>query len=51
MSSKADIDGVIVRFPHLNHLIESKKATTRPKDQIDVIYLEKIKELLNQDNL
>ena len=35
----------MVRFLHINHLIASKKAANRPKDQIDVIYLEKIKEL------
>ena len=41
----ADIDGIEVPFLHINHLIASKKAANRPKDQIDVIYLEKIKEL------
>lgn len=46
-SSKAEIDGIIVPFLHINHLIESKKAANRPKDQVDVIYLEKIKELLD----
>ena len=49
MSSHADIDGVIVPFLHINHLIESKKAANRPKDQIDVIYLEKIKQLLDEE--
>ncbi len=49
-SNKADIDGLIVPFLHINHLIQSKKAANRPKDQIDVIYLEKIKELLNQQD-
>jgi len=48
MATMGDIDGVIVRFLHINHLIASKKAANRPKDQIDVIYLEKIKQL--QDN-
>lgn len=45
MAALGEIDGVMVRFLHINHLIASKKAANRPKDQIDVIYLEKIKEL------
>jgi hypothetical protein len=47
---QSNIDGVTVPFFHINHLIESKKAVNRPKDQIDVIYLEKIKQLLEQQN-
>ncbi len=49
IASNADIDGVIVPFLHINQLIESKKAANRPKDQIDVIYLEKIKQLLEEE--
>ena len=49
MAATGDIDGMIVRFLHINHLIASKKAANRSKDQIDVIYLEKIKQL--QDNI
>ena len=45
LASKAEINGIIVPFLHLNQLIEAKKAANRPKDQIDVIYLEKIKEI------
>lgn len=45
MATTGDIDGVMVRFLHINHLIASKKAANRPKDQIDVIYLEKIKKI------
>jgi predicted nucleotidyltransferase len=45
----ADIEGVKVPFLHINHLISSKKAANRPKDQIDVIYLEKIKKLLDEE--
>ncbi|HEX8462223.1 MAG TPA: nucleotidyltransferase [Segetibacter sp.] len=45
-ANKADIDDITVPFLHINHLIASKKAANRPKDQIDVIYLEKIKQLL-----
>jgi len=49
-ASVADILDVKVPFLHINHLIESKKAANRPKDQIDVIYLEKIKSLLKDQN-
>jgi predicted nucleotidyltransferase len=45
MATIADIDGVIIPFLHINHLIASKKAANRPKDQVDLIYLEKIKEI------
>ncbi len=41
----AEIDDVIVPFLHINHLIVNKKAVNRPKDQIDVIYLEKIRKI------
>jgi predicted nucleotidyltransferase len=44
-ASIADIDGVRVPFLHINQLIEAKKAANRPKDQVDIIYLEKIKKL------
>jgi hypothetical protein len=47
-ASYAEIEGVVVPFLHINHLIASKKAANRPKDQIDVIYLEKIKQLLEE---
>jgi hypothetical protein len=47
---KADIEGVIVPFLHINHLIQNKKAVNRPKDQVDVIYLEKIKKILEEDS-
>ena len=38
----AEIENVTVPFLHINHLIENKKAVHRPKDQIDVMELEKI---------
>ncbi len=41
----ADINGIQVPFLHINQLIANKKAVNRSKDQIDVIELEKIKEL------
>lgn len=48
MASVADIDGVKVPFLHINHLIANKKVVNCPKDQLDVIYLEKIKQLREQ---
>ncbi len=42
MASTATIDDVTVPFLHINHLIANKKAVNRPKDQVDVIYLERI---------
>ena len=50
LSSLANLEGVTVRFLHINHLIENKKVVNRPKDQVDVIYLEKIKRLLKDQN-
>lgn len=41
----AEIDGTQIPFLHINHLIANKKAVNRTRDQIDVIELEKIKEL------
>jgi hypothetical protein len=43
-ASLADLNGIMVPFLHLNHLLANKKAVSRPKDQLDVIELEKIKE-------
>lgn len=47
----ADIDGLLVPFLHINHLIDNKKAVNRPKDQLDVIYLEKIKKMQEEEGL
>ena len=47
MASVADIENVMVPFLHINQLIANKKAINRPKDQIDIIELEKIKKLNN----
>jgi hypothetical protein len=44
-ASMADVEGVKIPFLHINHLIENKKAVNRPKDQIDVQELEKIKNI------
>lgn len=45
MASVADLEGVTIPFLHINHLIENKKVVNRPKDQIDVIELEKIRKI------
>jgi len=50
VASIADIEGVKVHFLHINQLIANKKAVNRPKDQLDVIYLEKIKKI-QEENL
>lgn len=49
MASIADIEGTKVPFLHINHLLASKKAANRPKDQLDIIYLEKIKKLREEE--
>jgi hypothetical protein len=49
-ASIATIYDVDIPFLHLNHLIEAKKATNRPKDQSDLIELEKIRTILNKKN-
>jgi len=49
LSSIAEIDEIKIPFLHINHLIINKKAVNRPKDQIDVIYLEKILKLREED--
>jgi hypothetical protein len=48
LANIADLDGVSVPFLHLNHLLANKKAVARPKDQIDVIELEKIQKYLEE---
>ena len=50
MASIADIDGTRIPFLHINHLIANKKIVNRPKDQIDVIELEKIRKIREEDN-
>jgi hypothetical protein len=49
LSNKADIDDVTVPFLHINHLLANKKAVNRPKDQLDVMELEKIKKYLEEN--
>jgi hypothetical protein len=45
VASIADLSGVQIPFLHINHLIQNKKVVNRPKDQVDVIELEKIRSL------
>jgi hypothetical protein len=49
MASIADLVGTKVPFLHINHLIENKKIVNRPKDQVDVIELEKIRQIRGQE--
>jgi len=44
-ASVAEIEGIKIPFLHINQLIANKKAVNRPKDKVDVIELEKIKEI------
>ena len=44
----ADLNGVHVPFLHINDLLANKKAVGRPKDQLDVLELEKIKAYLDE---
>jgi len=48
LASIADIDDVKVPFLHINQLITNKKAVNRPKDQLDVIELERIQKIQNE---
>lgn len=45
----ADLGGILVPFLHINDLLLNKKAVARPKDQLDVIELEKIKKYLEEN--
>lgn len=42
LSAIAEIDDVKIHFLNIDHLISNKKAVGREKDQLDVIYLERI---------
>ncbi|MEY2916689.1 MAG: hypothetical protein RIS73_403 [Bacteroidota bacterium] len=46
----AEIEGVVVRFLHYNHLITCKKAAGRPKDLLDIEELEKIRKARENNN-
>ena len=47
----AEIETVIVRFLHYNHLITCKQAAGRPKDLLDIEELEKIRKASEGNNL
>ncbi|MFM6975945.1 MAG: DUF6036 family nucleotidyltransferase [Sphingobacteriaceae bacterium] len=47
-ASIATIYDVDIPFLHLNQLIQAKQASNRPKDQIDVLALSKIKDLIEK---
>jgi Nucleotidyl transferase of unknown function (DUF2204) len=49
LAAIAEIENVQIPFLHLNHLILNKKKIGRHKDQIDIIYLEKIKKLREEN--
>jgi hypothetical protein len=48
LASRAQIHEVTVPFLHINHLLANKKAVNRPKDQLDVIELERIQKLMEE---
>lgn len=48
-ASLAELNEIQVPFLHINHLIDNKKAVNRPKDQIDVVQLEKIRQIREKD--
>jgi len=49
IASVAELEGLSIPFLHINQLIANKKAVNRPKDQIDVLELEKIKTIREAD--
>lgn len=51
LATIAEIENINVPFLHINHLIANKKAVNRPKDQLDVIELEKIIQLRKEMGL
>jgi hypothetical protein len=44
-ASIAEIHHLKIPILHINHLIQNKQSVNRPKDQIDIFELEKIKKL------
>jgi hypothetical protein len=49
-ASIADLNGIKIPFLHINELILNKKAVNRPKDQIDVLELERIKKIRDEES-
>lgn len=48
-ASIATIYETEIPFLHINHLLSAKKAANRPKDQVDIIALEKIKKIQEEE--
>ena len=44
VASIAELYNLKIPFLHINHLIEAKKQSGRPKDLIDLIELERIRD-------
>ena len=44
MASVADIDDINIPFLHINQLKENKKVVNRPRNQVDVLDLEHIRQ-------
>jgi hypothetical protein len=51
VATVATIEETKIPFLHLNQLISNKKAVNRPKDQIDVIELERIKKIREEEGI
>lgn len=51
MITEAEILELKIPFLHINHLITNKKAVNRLKDQLDVIYLEKIRQIRAEEGI
>jgi hypothetical protein len=51
MASAGEIANTKIYFIHINQLIANKKAVNRPKDQLDVVQLEKIVHLRKEMGL
>jgi len=51
LANIAEIETVKIPFLQINQLIANKKAVNRPKDQTDVIFLEKIKRIQEEEGL
>jgi predicted nucleotidyltransferase len=49
-ASSAEMFGVAVPFLNLNHLLQAKKAANRPKDKLDIDYLENMRRLNDEEN-
>jgi hypothetical protein len=51
MATIGEIENTKVYFIHINQLVVNKKAVNRPKDQLDVVQLEKIIQLRKEMGL